>query len=285
MDRQPGKERSTSQRLQTIKLAHLSDIHFGKISHPAIVDVLVDEVNDANMDVVVVSGDLTQRAHDHQYEAAVEMLDRFQAPVLVVPGNHDVRQFWHNPFERFFKPTSRYERFFPGGLTPTYSTDGVSLFGLNSAHGRTVKGGRIHTRDIETMRTYFSEQPTGNFRVLVVHHHLIRNSAFGRTDISRNARLAWQTAIESQVDLILCGHYHISRVTAFPALNGRQIVVASAGTATSSRGRDEDQSINMYNWVTVHASSYKIQERQFDPVKTEYHQVRVNEFSRQAISE
>ena len=101
--------RTTNHRLRTtIRLANLSDVHFGKISHPGIVEALVEEVNAARMDLVVVSGDLTQRATDDQYRDAEAMLDAFQAPVLVVPGNHDVRQFWHNPIERVITPTVRF---------------------------------------------------------------------------------------------------------------------------------------------------------------------------------
>jgi 3',5'-cyclic AMP phosphodiesterase CpdA len=52
------------------RIAHISDIHFGKISHPTIVEALVRDINESIVDLVVVSGDLTQRAFGHQFRAA-----------------------------------------------------------------------------------------------------------------------------------------------------------------------------------------------------------------------
>ncbi|MEO0560121.1 MAG: metallophosphoesterase [Bacteroidota bacterium] len=104
-----------------LKIAHLSDIHFGRIAHPAIVSAIVADVNAAGVDLVVASGDLTQRARTHEYEAARAMLDAFEAPVLAVPGNHDVRAWWHNPFERVWRSSKRFKRFITEDLTPSMS--------------------------------------------------------------------------------------------------------------------------------------------------------------------
>ncbi|MGA0256011.1 MAG: metallophosphoesterase [Rhodothermales bacterium] len=62
------------------RIAHISDIHFGRIAHPGIVDSLVDDINAAGVDLVVVSGDLTQRAFGHQFRAARRMLKALDAP-------------------------------------------------------------------------------------------------------------------------------------------------------------------------------------------------------------
>ena len=83
----PGRPR---HHAALTRIAHISDIHFGRIAHPEIVDALVRDINAANVKLVVVSGDLTQRAFKHQFKAARQMLDAFDAPTLVVPGNHDV---------------------------------------------------------------------------------------------------------------------------------------------------------------------------------------------------
>ena len=284
MVHQSEEPRTTNHGLRTtIRIAHLSDVHFGKISHPGIVEALVEEVNAAEMDLVVVSGDLTQRAPDDQYRNAKTLLDAFQAPVLVVPGNHDVRQFWHNPIERVITPTVRFERTITENLTPTYSMSGLSVFGMNTAHGLTVKGGLVRTGSLDAMQVYFGSRPKDDFRILVVHHHLIKNRMLGRTDISIGAAKAVNLAAASGVDLLLCGHYHISNVTAHNVGGAHKIVVASAGTATSSRGRGEHKAINMYNWIAIEADRFEVEERRFGGDIVRFLSKRATSFERSGL--
>ena len=273
-------QRPKPEALAAKRIAHLSDVHFGKLSHPGIVKALVEEVNAAGMDLVVVSGDLTQRAKDDQYRDAKAMLDAFEAPVLVVPGNHDVRQFWHNPIERVITPTIRFERCITDDLMPTFSMDGLSVFGMNTAYGLTVKGGLVRQEALDAMQSYFDVRPEGDLRILVAHHHFFKNPALGRTDVALGAAKTIKVAIALGVDLLLCGHYHISNVTAHDVGNGRKIVVASAGTATSSRGRGEHKAINMYNWITGATESFAVEERRFHVGEVLFASVRTSEFVR-----
>jgi 3',5'-cyclic AMP phosphodiesterase CpdA len=272
---------------RSLHLAHLSDIHFGRIVQVGIVDALVDEVNAAGADLVVVSGDLTQRARTHQFRAAKAMLDAFTAPTLVVPGNHDVRAWWHNPIERVFESASRFQRYIGEDVTPSFAGPGLAVFGLNSAHGLTIKGGKIRERHLDAMRAFFDAQPPGAFRVMVLHHHLRRLEALGAHDVARNARRALEAAGSCGVDLILCGHLHTSHVAHVEIVppgaadpDGHRLVIASAGTATSSRGRGPDREVNFYNWITVAPERFVVEERRYDPAAKGYVRVRETAFAR-----
>lgn len=247
------------------RIAHLSDVHFGRISHGSVVDAIVRDVNEAEPDVVVVSGDLTQRALPVQYAAARSFLSRFESPVLVVPGNHDVYAWWR-PVGRLSNPLKRYREFITDDLTPTYSRPGLSVFGLNSAFGFTVKGGRVVASDREAMQAWFEAAPTGDFRVLVIHHHLTRVRALGPHDIARNAQATLEAAVDARVDLILCGHLHISHIEPIEIVPAaHRLVIASAGTATSDRGRRHHRGANFYNLVEVDETRFRITERLFSP--------------------
>ncbi len=268
------------------RIAHLSDVHFGKIEHPGVVDALVEEVNAEPFDLVVVSGDLTQRATERQFQDARAMLDRFTAPTLVVPGNHDVRAWWHQPFERVFDSARRFKQFITPDVTPQFTARGLAVFGLDSAHGLTIKGGKIRPRHLEEMAAFFAAQDSGDFRVLVLHHHLLRLKELGGHDVARGARRALAIAEASGVDLVLCGHLHrshVARVELAPDLAGapgHRLIVASAGTATSSRGRAENKMTNVYNWIEVGPRSFTIQERRFEPLAGAFAHDRETTFAR-----
>lgn len=246
-------------------IAHLSDLHFGRIAHEHIVQVLVDEVNAAGVDLVAISGDLTQRARDREFTAASSMIDQLNAPVLVVPGNHDVYPWWH-PIARIRRPLGRYRDHITPDLTPHFEQNGVAVLGVNTAHGRTVKGGRIDAEGIKAIQSYFGAMGPSTFSVLVIHHHLTKIRALGRHDIVRSAQDALDAAAEAGVDLILCGHLHVSHIEPVEIIPGQhRVIVASAGTATSSRGRKSNRATNFYNLIKVDDEEFCVEERIFQP--------------------
>ncbi len=261
------------------RIAHVSDIHFGKITHPQIVDLLVEEINAFGPTVVVVSGDLTQRARDREFTAAKKMLDRFEAPIIVVPGNHDVYPWW-NPVKRVFLPLRRYRRFITRDLTPSFEAPGLAVLGVNSAHGRTSKGGRLGKVPRGVIRPFFAPKPEGTFKVLVLHHHLTRIAALEKHDVARRASRTLRYAQEVGVDLILCGHLHVSHVEAVEAEGAPRLVVASAGTATSTRGRGTNRGFNFYNQIRIAPDVFEVEERQFNPTAARFERARLTRFDR-----
>ena len=248
------------------RIAHVSDLHFGKIAHRGVVGALVDEINASNVDLVAVSGDLTQRARLVEFQEAAAMLDALKPPVLVVPGNHDVSPWWH-PFRRVFAPFERYRRFIQPDASPFFQTNGVAVLGLNSAFRWTIKGGRIDGSAREGIARRLAPISPSVFKVLVVHHQLSRMRALWLHDVARYAPRALDQAGEAGVSLILCGHLHVSHVEPLEITLGshpsRRIVVAVAGTATSTRGRRAYRSRNHYNLIDVGADSFSIEGRQY----------------------
>ena len=278
-----NKERSTIEQRLEFHIAHISDIHFGRIAHPAIVESLVSEINNSQVDLVVLSGDLTQRAFPHQYRDAAQMLASFDAPWIAIPGNHDVFPWWRT-FSRIFDPLRRYRRMITSDLSPRFTRDGLAVLGINSAFGRTIKGGRIDGSQREAMRTFFGDQPESTFRVLTVHHHLTALDALGDHDIAREAEATLDCAADMNVDLVLCGHLHVSHVAHIQARpSGHPLVIASAGTATSSRGRKPDKKTNFYNQINVNERQFEIIEHQFNSEILSFEQRRTTKFDRSGV--
>lgn len=261
-------------------IAHLSDLHFGRIAHPGIVGALVKEVNETAADLVVLSGDLTQRARPREFRAAERMLEAINPPKMVVPGNHDVYPWWR-PFRRLSTPLRRYRRYVTNDLAPTFEAEGVAVLGLCTAYGATIKGGRVGPADRTALRGYFGDMPRDVFRVLVLHHHLTEIRSLGPHDVAHQARKTLDTAVEVGIELILCGHLHVSHiepVTIIP--REHRLVVASAGTATSNRWRSPQGPTNFYNLIRIGDETFEIEERRYIPAEDQFVRDGTTQFDR-----
>jgi len=261
------------------RIAHISDIHFGRIANSAIVPSLIEDINKSAPDVVVVSGDLTQRGLPKQFAKAARMLAAFNAPTLVVPGNHDVFAWWR-PHTRLLDPLRRYREMITDDLLPRIECDGMALFGLNSAFGATVKGGLVRREQLEEMSKWFEGVSPEVLRVLVVHHHFAQMPDVYKHDIVRGSDIALEYVARSRIDIILTGHLHVSHVACLELAAGYSVVIASAGTATSDRGRKSHRAANYYNLIDVDSSGFCIMEKQFNSRSESWAEERRSDFER-----
>src|SRR5688500_4193406 len=120
-------------------LVHLSDLHTGRVD-PAVLAALISSIARAQPDLVVLSGDLTQRATTTQFREARAFLDALGAPTLVIPGNHDVPLL--NVARRFFGPLDRDQRYITSDLEPVVMDDEMIVVGLNTARALAWGEGR-----------------------------------------------------------------------------------------------------------------------------------------------
>jgi 3',5'-cyclic AMP phosphodiesterase CpdA len=234
------------------RIAHLSDVHFG--AHvPEIVEAAERWVIDKNPDLVIVSGDFTQRAREVQYRQAGAFMDRLEAaglPTLAVPGNHDVPLY--DVVRRFVRPLGRYQRHIDDDLCPWFENDNLAVLGINTARSLTFKDGRINYEQMHLIRERFRNVPPEKTRILVTHHPLFamplgEEGALTRT-VGRQ-QPALEAVAEAGVHILLAGHFHRTFAEAAQKMveNAGHALVIQAGTATSTRLRaDEEQS---FNWI------------------------------------
>ncbi|HEX7931146.1 MAG TPA: metallophosphoesterase [Sphingomicrobium sp.] len=231
------------------RLIHLSDLHFGA-HDPRLVDAVASRVDEERPDLVVISGDFTQRARTEQFKEACDFLDRLREAghdVLAVPGNHDVPLY--DVFRRFLSPLTRYKRYIDETLCPFHELPGVTLLGINTARSLTFKDGRISREQLKFIRESFERSDPNSLRVLVTHHPLFSLPVGETGDVERAAgrsELALDAAADAGVDMLLAGHHHTASTHSARDLVTRAgpALVVQAGTATSTRLRDEEQSFN-----------------------------------------
>jgi 3',5'-cyclic AMP phosphodiesterase CpdA len=226
-------------------IAHLSDIHFGRVDS-RIIEPLVQTIEALSPDLVGVSGDLTQRARRSQFREARQFLDKLRFPVLVVPGNHDVPLF--NLAARFIDPYGGYRRYIQENLEPVYESDELIAVGLNSArpfpfHG----GGRLNQRQVARAAAKLKSAPPGAVKIVVTHHPFDLPETHGDEHLIGRSDMAMRQLSDAGADVFLAGHLHVSHVGHTAAryrIAGQSALVVQAGTI-SARGRGELNTINV----------------------------------------
>jgi 3',5'-cyclic AMP phosphodiesterase CpdA len=234
------------------QILHISDVHFGPKHLPEITEHLLAFAAERRPDFVALSGDLTQRARPEQFREARRFVDALPAPALVVPGNHDVPLY--RAWERAFSPFGAYRANFSPELEPTWEDDELFVLGVNTAHGWTLKEGRIRLGRLKQLAARLAEAPEEKLKVVVAHHHVIPPPRFGTQSVLSNAYEAIQLFSEAGVDLVLSGHQHQTYLASSEEFypSGRApVLVLHAGTTTSSRGRGSELDQNTFNWVTA----------------------------------
>lgn len=219
------------------KILHLSDIHFGRINEAVLVELksFISELK-SDLHLVIVTGDLTQRAKKNEFLNARAFLESFNCPVVAVPGNHDVPLY--NIFLRFFAPYLKFCQYLAPFSKNYYESERVIVYGLWSANNFTIKDGRITEKELIDLENKFRNVDSNKIRIIASHHSpfSVQEPMKGNT----------QRVLEAQPHLILSGHEHQSGVTQLPSRKFPLLV--SSGTSASNRTRVE---ANSFNIITI----------------------------------
>jgi 3',5'-cyclic AMP phosphodiesterase CpdA len=225
-------------------IVHISDLHFGRVD-PEIPPVLARTILAAGPDVVVVSGDLTQRARTSQFAEARRFLDTLPKPQIVVPGNHDVPLY--DVLARWLWPLAGFTRFFGENLEPFFADAEVAVVGINTARSLTFKNGRINRTQLTRSCARLSDAGGDTLRIVATHHPFAGTEA-GSAGLVGRARMAIEEFARCGVDIVLSGHMHASHTISSAERYGagrHAALLIQAGTATSNRIRGETNAFNI----------------------------------------
>jgi 3',5'-cyclic AMP phosphodiesterase CpdA len=253
-----------------ITIAHLSDLHFGGHADLGQIEALEQFLPTLGASVTVVSGDLSQRARHGEFQAAHAFLQRLRAyaPLLVIPGNHDI-EWWKSPLGIRGESVKydKYRQYF-GDVRPVLQLPAAIIAGAVSAYGiawgsltwnvndMAVKGHLPHSETVRVKQIFSNARP-GQARVLVIHHNVLPGALSRRMGLAR-WRSAHKRLLDTGADVVLCGHDHQEGAG---QVEGR-ITVSTSGTH-SDRSRGGRPSV--FNVVRIEREVVHVQHYRWDP--------------------
>ncbi|WP_099466507.1 metallophosphoesterase [Konateibacter massiliensis] len=218
----------------------------GRLLHytEEIVDAFLDETEEENPDILIISGDLTNNGEKDSHLELAEKLknleENTETRVYVIPGNHDIE----NPWARGFQGEKQYvtdsitasdfeEIYKDFGYQEAVSRDASSLSYLavpsddvwllmldtnvyqnNYKYGSPATYGKIKPETLEWICECSKLAEDNNARIItVMHHNLFKHStvlSYGFTlDNNDEVLKLFQ---ECNLNLVLSGHIHIQDI-------------------------------------------------------------------------
>ena len=223
-----------------MKIVQLSDIHVGSQFQEEVFEKVIDEVNSLKADAVIITGDLTNEGLVSEYKKCRDLISKLDVEKIIsVSGNHDYRNTGYLIFKKFFPFQSVNEL-----------NDDVVLVTLGTARPDRNEGevGYRQTLWLErTMKKYEKK-----IKILAMHHHLIGIPDTGSERVTiLDAGDVLRTILDTNVDLVLCGHKHRPWVWNFNNLS-----IVNAGTTSSDRMRGLFE--NTFNIINIEKNKLKI---------------------------
>lgn len=220
-------------------LLHISDLHFG--AEDALALRAVERIAAAQrIDALIVSGDLTQRGRPQEFAAAAAWLGRFEAPVVITPGNHDTS--FLNLYNRAVRPFARYARHTAGIAADRLLLPDLCIAAVNTARGMQWRGnwalGAVNARQLEVLADVFAAAAPGAVRAVVCHHPLIGPPDSPLRGSTRGGEEAAAVLSKMGVDLVLSGHLHMPFALPLPAGDGRTWSIGAGTLSERTRGWD-----------------------------------------------
>ncbi len=247
-----------------MKIVHVSDLQIPRIKIGRL-KLLADAIKSLEPDLLVISGDITQRTKPSAFKQGKEFIHEVGVDSLVVPGNHDLPLY--SLRDRIEHPLRVYSHFFGDNVEPSYRQNNFAVQGLCTPKPWLFVRGCIYPTQVKRAKDFFSS--TDNYRIIVTHHPLAVPPHFRKGQLAWGSFWARRQLGEAKIDLYLSGHYHVSSVIHREIGHGEKIyhsVFVQAGTI-SDRQRGEPIS---FNFINLHNDTLGIEQYYFNPANENY---------------
>lgn len=217
-----------------MRIIQISDLHFG-MNNALIIEAFLTDLVELEPEIIIISGDLTQRATHDQYELAKEFLQKLSpSKVLVVPGNHDIPLY--SPLSRLLHPFKLYKQFITPKLGCNFSNKEINILGVNSATPYKIKDGVLNNHTLSLIKNHFSGADR-TFNLLFFHHNI--NYFSGMHHPLANSEELINYLIESPIHMVCTGHLHYANLKLITKKNNQQCAILHAGSLCCERKNDK----------------------------------------------
>ncbi len=179
--------------------------------------------------MVIMTGDLTQRARKKEFLLARDFLETLEVPVFIIPGNHDIPLF--HLAERLIRPYYRFNKYLSPWSPAFYEDEKVLVCGLRTTNKFSVKKELIHQHELSQIESRL-KSAGDKLKIVAAHHPL--TPAHLSNELER--------IMKSGAQLLLWGHEHQSKI--IPFSDYPETIAVAGGTSISSRTRTEQNSFN-----------------------------------------
>lgn len=262
-------------------IVQLSDTHFGT-EVPEVVSALKASLEALQPDIIIVSGDITQRARLDQFKAAADFISHLPAQVkFMIPGNHDIPLY--NVIQRLFNPFKNYQHVF-GTRENLYKSDEVVIIGLDATSRWRHTRGKLLKKQITRFMNQADRKSHPGIVMVCAHQPLAYAKPVDAENLLINAADTAQLFADNGVDIVLSGHVHFPLITTiaeqYPSVRP-PFVLSGAGTATSYRiRRGAPNSYNVIRTGIQPKTSLSIQLVEYDKDTKLFHEKTQKQFEK-----
>lgn len=215
-----------------MKIVHISDLHFG--AHvEEISNHFIKEMERLNPDVILISGDLSQRAKSNQFMDIVVFIKSLSIPILAVPGNHDI-PLW-NSFARILYPFKNYNHFISPIIQTEFENNRLNIKGINSVNPYRIKDGRLKDEAFHSMSSFFNKSFDG-LNLVFFHHNFDYLEGFHKPLENYEQFLSYLK--DSPIHVVCTGHLHYAHANTVIKNDNKPCLILHAGSLMCRRTKD-----------------------------------------------